>query len=110
MREISQKVLRRWSAGWSDALASAVGAGLAWALASQLLGHPQPVFAAVAAVVCLAPGLPSRGRQAVNMMLGLITGILVGEILLLIPVFDMAVRLAVITFMAMMAALSFGLA
>jgi uncharacterized membrane protein YgaE (UPF0421/DUF939 family) len=68
------------------------------------------VFAAVAAIVCLAPGLPNRGRQAINMMLGLVTGILVGEILLLIPVFDPGVRLAIIAFTAMITALSFGLA
>jgi len=109
--KIARRVVERWSAAWSDALASALGAGLAWALANHLLGHPQPVFAAVAAVVCLAPGLPgSRGRQAVNMMLGLVTGILVGEVLLVVPVFNAALRISLITFIAMMAALSFGLA
>lgn len=110
MREMPRKAFERWSAGWPDALASAVAAGLAWALAHKLLGHTQPVFAAVAAIVCLAPGLPSRGRQAVNMMIGLVTGILVGEILLLVPVFNDALRMTMITFIAMMAALSFGLA
>lgn len=110
MRDIAKSVVRRWSAGWADALAAAIGAGIAWALAHILFGHPQPVFAAVATLVCLAPGLPSRGRQAVNMMLGLVTGILVGEALLLIPIYNVAVRIAIIAFTAMMAALSFGLA
>ena len=108
MRKITRTTFQRWSVGWPDSLASALAAGLAWALAQQLLGHPQPVFAAVAAIVCLAPGLPSRGGQAVNMMLGLVTGIVVGEILLLVPVFNDALRIATITFIATMAALSFG--
>jgi uncharacterized membrane protein YgaE (UPF0421/DUF939 family) len=110
VHKFASRVLERWAAGWSDALASAVAAGLAWALAHQLLGHPQPVFAAVAAVVCLAPGLPSRGRQAVNMMLGLVAGIVVGEILLGIPISIPGIRISLIIFIAMMAALSFGLA
>lgn len=110
MRSIARRVFERWSAGWADSLAAAVGAGLAWALSHQLLGHPQPVFAAVAAIVCLAPGLPNRGRQAINMMVGLVTGIVVGEGLLLIPVFNPALRLTIIAFTAMMAASSFGLA
>ena len=68
------------------------------------------MFAAVAAVISLAPGLPSRGGQAVNMMLGLATGLLVGEVLLAVPILDAALRIALVTFLAMMAALSFGLA
>jgi uncharacterized membrane protein YgaE (UPF0421/DUF939 family) len=110
MRDLAGTIFERWSTAWPDALASAVAAGIAWALAHELLGHPQPVFAAVAAVVCLAPGLPSsRGRQAVNMMLGLVTGILVGEVLLAVPVFSASLRITLITFLAIMAALTFGL-
>lgn len=110
LRNIAGAIVERWSSGWRDALTSAIAAGLSWLIAHDLLGHPQPVFTAVAAVVCLAPGLPSRGRQAVHMMLGIATGILVAELLLLIPIFNLALRIAIITFVAMMAALSFGLA
>jgi uncharacterized membrane protein YgaE (UPF0421/DUF939 family) len=46
----------------------------------------------------------------VNMMLGLATGLLVGEVLLAVPILDAALRIALVTFLAMMAALSFGLA
>lgn len=108
VRDVARTVVERWSFGWRNALASAVAAGLSWLLAHTLLGDPQPLFATIAAVVCLAPGLPSHGRQAVQMMLGVATGILVGEVLVLIPIFDMAVRIAIITFVAMMAALAFG--
>jgi uncharacterized membrane protein YgaE (UPF0421/DUF939 family) len=101
-------LVERWSSGWRDALAAAVGAGVSWWLAQHLFGHPQPVFAAVAAVVCLSPGLPSRGRQAVDMMLGVVTGVVVGEFLLHVPVFDLPLRIALIAFMAIMAAVAFG--
>jgi uncharacterized membrane protein YgaE (UPF0421/DUF939 family) len=110
MGMIPRKVLERWSTGWFDALAAAAAAGISWALAHQVFGHPQPVFAAVAAVISLAPGLPSRGSQAVNMILGLATGLLVGEVLLAVPMFNAGLRIALITFLAMMAAHSFGLA
>ena len=46
-----------------DAIAASLGAMLAWELSHYLLGHPKPVFAAVTALVCLAPGLPSHLKQ-----------------------------------------------
>ena len=64
------KVQTRWASGWRDALASAIAAALAWVLAKHLFGHAHPVFAAISAVVCLAPGLPSHGKQAVGLMVG----------------------------------------
>lgn len=110
IREIARAIIERWSVGWRDALASAVAGGLSWFVAHHLFGHPQPLFAAIAAIVCLSPGLPSRGRQAINMMLGVVTGVLVGEVLLALPDFNFALRIALITFAALMASLSFGLA
>ncbi len=110
MGALVQTIAQRWKAGWRDALASAVAAGLSWLLAHRLFGHPPPVFAAVAAIVCLAPGLPSRGRQAVHMMLGVTIGIVVGEALLSLPCIAPALRMAALALAAMMAALSFGLA
>ena len=99
-----------WKQGWSDALACALAAALAWLLARALLHHPQPVFSSVAAVVCLAPGIPSRAGQALNMMLGLVTGIVVGEaVLLLAPPMPTALLIAIIVFLAIMAAICFGL-
>jgi uncharacterized membrane protein YgaE (UPF0421/DUF939 family) len=44
------------------------------------------------------------------MMIGLLTGIAIGEILLLLPIFSLALRISTIAFAAMMVALSFGLA
>jgi uncharacterized membrane protein YgaE (UPF0421/DUF939 family) len=44
------------------------------------------------------------------MVLGVVTGIVVGELLLHVPVFALPLRIALIAFLAIMAALSFGLA
>jgi hypothetical protein len=54
-----------------DAIAASLGAMLAWELSHYLLGHPRPVFAAVTALVCLAPGLPSHLKQTWGLVLGL---------------------------------------
>lgn len=54
-------------------------AGAAWWLASALLGHAQPVFAAIAAIICLAGGQGERARQAVDLVSGVVAGVVVGE-------------------------------
>ncbi|MHA7244992.1 FUSC family protein [Paeniglutamicibacter antarcticus] len=56
-------------------------AGVAWWLASTLLGHQKPVFAAIAAVICLAGGKGERARQAVDLLAGVIVGVMVGELI-----------------------------
>lgn len=104
----------RFSSAWRDAAASAVAAVIAWTLAAWLLGHAHPVFAAVSAIICLAPGLPSHGRQAVGLMLGVATGIVIGELALmlpeglLIPEGLSLLRLALAIFFAMLVAAAFG--
>ena len=102
---------RRGVTAWRDAAASAVAAGVAWLLAVGLFGHAHPVFAAVTAIVCLAPGLPSHGRQAVDLMLGVTVGIVVGEAAfrllpegLLVPAGLSLLRLSLGTFFAILLA------
>ena len=68
---------------WSIVQA-AVAAGIAWFLAHTVLGHPQPFFAPIAAVVALAAGTGGRGTQAVQMLLGVAVGVVVGELLVLV--------------------------
>src|SRR5688572_5905005 len=80
---IGALILGRLRAALPDAAAATVAAGLSWLIARALFGHPQPLFAAIAAIVCLAPGLPNHGRQAVGLILGVATGIAVGEAALL---------------------------
>src|SRR6476659_2790405 len=78
--ELSARIFLRWSEAWREALALALGAALSWFLAERLLGHPQPVFAAISAIVCLSPGLPSHTKQTGGLLLGVATGIVIGEL------------------------------
>jgi uncharacterized membrane protein YgaE (UPF0421/DUF939 family) len=59
----------------------AVGAGLAWAAASFLLGHDRPFFASVAAVVCLGLRAAQRLRRVLELAVGVTVGVAVGEAL-----------------------------
>ncbi|MBM7847398.1 FUSC family protein [Arthrobacter roseus] len=61
-----------------------IAAGVAWWLASTLLGHTFPVFAATAAIICLAGGKGERARQAVDLLAGVVAGVAVGELILLV--------------------------
>jgi uncharacterized membrane protein YgaE (UPF0421/DUF939 family) len=106
---IGGRILDRLRAALPDAAAATVAAALSWLLARELFGHPQPLFAAIAAIVCLAPGLPNHGRQAVGLVLGVATGIAVGEAALLVPDTSPALRLSLATFVAIMIASSYGL-
>lgn len=103
------QILGRLRAALPDAAAATVAAALSWFIARALFGHPQPLFAAIAAIVCLSPGLPNHGRQAVGLVLGVATGIAVGEAALLVPDAFAALRLGLATFVAIMIASAYGL-
>ncbi|HET8529488.1 MAG TPA: sugar porter family MFS transporter [Gaiellaceae bacterium] len=60
---------------------AAVAAGVAWELARLIPGHGQPFFAPIAAVIVLAGEPGTRGRQAVEMIVGVGLGILLGDAL-----------------------------
>lgn len=93
-----------------DALTAACAAALAWMLAQYLYGQPRPLFAAVTAVVCLAPGLPNHGQQSIIVVLGVVIGMVLGELTLMAPVEPMLFKVAVATFASMLVASSFGFA
>lgn len=54
----------------------------AWLVATELVGHVQPFFAPVAAVVTVTGGLGQRRRVAVDLLLGVAVGVLAGELLI----------------------------
>lgn len=95
-----------------DALATAVAVALAWLAARWLAGHERPMFAVVTCVICLSPGLPNHGRQAMAMLMGVFTGIAVGELSLLVPVghdyAPLVIRLSVVTFLAIVGGALWG--
>lgn len=57
---------------------TAVAAGVAWYFTHDLLGHRQPFFAPIAAVVCLSATNVLRGQRAVQMIIGVVLGIALG--------------------------------
>ncbi|MDS7596715.1 FUSC family protein [Agrobacterium tumefaciens] len=104
-----EKLLGRVRAAFFRAMAAAIAAAFAFWVAHEFLGHPQPVFAAIAALICLAPGVSDHLKQALGLMLGVTLGIVVGELTLLVPHDYGEVRMAVATFASMMLASLFGL-
>jgi uncharacterized membrane protein YgaE (UPF0421/DUF939 family) len=82
-------------------------ATLAWLLARQLGGHPDPFFAPIAAAVSLNTSLGERGLNALRLLLGVLVGILAGEVTLLVLQGGYG-SLAVATFAAMATARAFG--
>lgn len=62
---------------------SAVAAALAWTVAKDLLGHPRPFFAPIAAVICVGVALGRRLRRLFELVVGVSVGIGVGDLLVL---------------------------
>src|SRR5580765_7228646 len=88
-------------------LQAGAAAGIAWAIAHGLLGHPRPFFAPIAALIVLglAPGLPSR--RALEMVIGVALGIAVGD-LLIAAIGSGAAQIARVALLAMAAAVLLG--
>lgn len=57
---------------------TSVAAALAWYLTHDVLGHKQPFFAPISAVVCMSASNVLRARRATQMMVGVALGIAVG--------------------------------
>ena len=62
-------------------LQSAVAAALAWLVATELLGHQQPFFAPVSALITLGLTVGERRRRAVEIAIGVAVGIAVADAL-----------------------------
>ena len=59
-----------------------VAAGIAWWVALDLLDHPRPFFAPIAAVVSLGVSMGARLRRSVELVAGVTVGIGVGDLLI----------------------------
>ncbi|GAA0913070.1 FUSC family protein [Nonomuraea longicatena] len=60
----------------------AVGAALAWVIATQLLGHARPFFAPIAVLIAVGIGLGQRLRRVVELVVGVSLGVGVGDLLI----------------------------
>ena len=88
-------------------LHTAVAASLAWLAATELLGHSQPFFAPVAAVITLGLSLGQRRRRALEVAFGVAVGILVADLLVFV-IGTGTWQVGVVTALAMSAALLLG--
>jgi uncharacterized membrane protein YgaE (UPF0421/DUF939 family) len=79
MGSSGSRLRRAASAGW-PILQQTAAAGIAWAVAASLLHRHSPFFAPIAAVVGLNATLGRRGANAVRLLVGVIVGIVVGEL------------------------------
>jgi uncharacterized membrane protein YgaE (UPF0421/DUF939 family) len=59
----------------------AIAASVAWLVASEVLGHPVPVFAPIAAVVSLGTSYGQRLRRVAEVTAGVAIGVLLADLL-----------------------------
>lgn len=85
------------------AVQAGLAAALAWLAASRLFGNPEPTFAPAAAVGVIAASLGSRARRTVELIVGVVLGITVGD-LLIVAVGTGPWQTGVIVFLAVAAA------
>ena len=71
----------RWRSKRFHIAQCALAAGVAWFLASDVLGHPTPFFAPIAAVVSLGTSYGQRLRRVAEVTLGVAIGVLVADLL-----------------------------
>jgi len=95
--------IARWRSKWYQIAQCAVAAGVAWWVAADLVGHPSPFFAPVAAVVSLGTSYGQRLRRVLEVTIGVALGVFVADLVVL----EIGVgpwQLAVIVTLAMSAA------
>ena len=68
-------------AGARPILHSAIAASLAWLVATELVGHEQPFFAPISAVITLGLTVGQRRRRAVELAIGVAVGIAIADAL-----------------------------
>ncbi|MCZ7374017.1 FUSC family protein [Micromonospora sp. WMMC250] len=64
------------------ALQAGLAAALAWVVASEVLGNPEPTFAPAAAVAVIAASLGRRAHRALELVAGVVLGIGAGDLLI----------------------------
>jgi uncharacterized membrane protein YgaE (UPF0421/DUF939 family) len=99
--------LKRVRGVWFTLMQTSVAAGLAWYITHDVLAHPQPFFAPIAAAVSLSISNVLRAQRAIQMMIGVTLGIGVGTLVqgLLGPG---AISIAVAALIALLVAVFIG--
>ncbi|GAM45109.1 hypothetical protein NSK11_contig00014-0060 [Nocardia seriolae] len=58
----------------------AIGAGLAWFIAHQVVGHEHPFFAPMAAMISIGVSFGARLRRSIELIVGVAVGIGIGDL------------------------------
>ncbi|OBA63590.1 hypothetical protein A5647_04560 [Mycobacterium sp. 1100029.7] len=74
------KGVQRVRGVWFNLVQTSVAAGLSWYIAHDVLAHPQPFFAPIAAAVSLSTSNVLRAQRAIQMMIGVTLGIGTGTL------------------------------
>ncbi|MDQ3386212.1 MAG: FUSC family protein [Actinomycetota bacterium] len=77
-----QAAFGRLGTEWSQVAQKALAAGMAYWIASSLLGHEDPAFASIAALISLAVTTGKEGSQVVELVFGVACGLTVADLLL----------------------------
>lgn len=93
---------RRLGYAFLPILQCGLAAGLAWFIALDLLGHPAPFFAPIAAAIALGTGMGKRVRRGIELVLGVV-GVGLGD-LLIAQIGSGPWQIAVVVVLAMSAA------
>jgi uncharacterized membrane protein YgaE (UPF0421/DUF939 family) len=64
-------------------LQATLAAMIAWVVATELIGHAQPFFAPVSAMITLGLTQGERGRRAIEIVLGVTLGIAIADLLVI---------------------------
>lgn len=80
MRGAIGAVATRLGQGWYRIVLAGVTASAAWVVAQLVLRQPAPIFAPIAAVVCLTDSAENRGRRVLRVLGGVCAGVIVGEV------------------------------
>ena len=88
-------------------LQTSVAASIAWLLATEVVGHPQPFFAPISAVITLGLTVGQRRRRAVELAIGVAVGIGIAD-LLVAGIGTGTWQVGVVTGLAMLAATLVG--
>ncbi|MDR6597180.1 aromatic acid exporter family protein [Saccharothrix longispora] len=82
VRDEVARRLKRWRSTALPIAQAALAAGFSWLVATEVVGHPRPFFAPIAAVVCLGVSLGQRLRRVVELVVGVAVGVGVGDVLI----------------------------
>src|SRR5215211_5705817 len=105
-RRLGAAFERLGAGGW-PILQTAVAASLAWTLATVVLGHEEPFFASIAAVISLGIAVGQEGKRAAELVFGVACGLAVADLIVFV-IGTGPVQIGVVVALAMAAAILLG--